>query len=131
MEKQIPTPGFRTVDELKSRNSDEISGAKPLKPRDAIKYPEDRVPGSLHIESEVDPQDLRKKREKYWIPQSVELIAPISDWKACAPPVGYGTVYLGQLEAGFRIPAHKFWAQLSGEEIPEGLRIYDHNLEEK
>lgn len=112
MEKQTPTVEFRTGSGSGKEAAGETSNPLLLKPRKTIHYLEDKIPGSLHIIPEIDIEEVNKLREKYWIPQSVELVTPTADWRACSPPEGYGTVYKDQLEAGFRIPAHKFWSLL-------------------
>lgn len=60
-------------------------------------YPVDRIPGATAIASEVTPAMIETIREDYHIPQSVTLIAPEPQWRACSPPVGYGTLYIKNL----------------------------------
>lgn len=102
------------VEVVEGTAAGEISAPVTLQPRKAIEYPKEKIPGSLVVNSDMTELELDNLREKYGIPQTVELVIPSSDWKACSPPIGYGVVYRGQLEAGFRLPAHRFWAQLVG-----------------
>lgn len=83
-----------------------------LTARPPPEYPVDRIPGATAIASEVTPAMIETIREDYHIPQSVTLIAPEPQWRACSPPVGYGTLYIKYLEFGFRLPFHTFWEQI-------------------
>lgn len=102
----------KQIDETEKTAAGETFGTPSLQPREAIKYPKDKVPGSLSVDSDITKPKLDSLREKYSIPQTFELVIPSQDWKACSPPIGYGVVYRWQLEAGFRLLAHGFWAQL-------------------
>lgn len=74
-------------------------------------------------------------RKTYHIPRSVSLVAPEAQWRACAPPVGYGTLYVKYLEFGFRLPFHPFWEQIVshyhvalGKITPSGVFCITHFL---
>ena len=81
-------------------------------PSSSTASPPEKVPEALGIASRITPQGLLRIRETFKISPSVELVAPSAQDRAFSPPDGHGTMYLKQLEYGFRFPVHPFWVRL-------------------
>lgn len=54
----------------------EIAGIPALQLREAIDNPKDKILGSLYIDSDITKPELDDLRQKYRIPQAIELIVP-------------------------------------------------------
>lgn len=61
-------------------------------------------PTTADFETHVTADELIEIREKYSIPEEIKIVLPSPRWRACRPPIGYGSIYIERLDGGLRFP---------------------------